>query len=51
VDVDLSADPIAGVLRHRNGPDKPFAGWIALIRGLELALDDERLHSGPPSSG
>lgn len=51
VDVDLSAEPIAGVLRHLNGLDKPFAGWIALIRALELALEAERLRSAPPPSG
>jgi hypothetical protein len=48
VDIDLTADPIQGVLRHQRGPDKPFAGWIALIRVLELALDTERVQPDPP---
>jgi hypothetical protein len=47
VDVDLDVDPIEGVLRHEHGADKPFAGWVGLIRALELALDDERLHPAP----
>ncbi|GAA3818536.1 hypothetical protein GCM10022226_43830 [Sphaerisporangium flaviroseum] len=51
VDVDLAATPIEGVLRHEHGADKPFAGWVALIRALELALDDERLRPAPPPSG
>ncbi|MEV6156831.1 hypothetical protein AB0L53_41445 [Nonomuraea sp. NPDC052129] len=51
VDVDLSADPIEGVLGHRHGADKPFVGWVALIRALELALDAERVHpDSPPTS-
>ncbi|WP_406460071.1 hypothetical protein OH768_35705 [Streptomyces sp. NBC_01622] len=45
MDLDLNAEPVQGVLRHEYGPDKPFAGWVALIRALELALDDERRHN------
>jgi hypothetical protein len=41
VEVDPVSDPIEGVLRHRHGPDMPFAGWTALIRALELALGIE----------
>ena len=41
VEVDPVSDPIEGVLRHRHGPDMPFAGWTALIRALELALGTE----------
>jgi hypothetical protein len=43
VDIDLTIDPIQGILRHQHGADKPFAGWMALIRVLELALDIERV--------
>jgi hypothetical protein len=50
VDVDTTADPIQGVLRHRLGPDMPFAGWVALIRALEVALDIERGRPDPPTS-
>jgi hypothetical protein len=46
--IDLTADPIQGLLRHPHGADKPFAGWVALIRAVELALEDERLHRDPP---
>src|SRR4051812_45991593 len=42
--IDLTADPIEGLLRHPHGADKPFAGWMALVRAMELALDDERRH-------
>jgi hypothetical protein len=42
--IDLTADPIEGLLRHPHGADKPFAGWMALIRAVELALEDERRH-------
>ncbi|MET8159683.1 hypothetical protein ABZT47_25220 [Sphaerisporangium sp. NPDC005289] len=51
VEVDLLADPIEGVLRHEHGADKPFAGWMSLIRAFELALDDERLRPAPPPPG
>ncbi|MBO2445275.1 hypothetical protein [Actinomadura nitritigenes] len=44
VTVDLTTEPIQGVLRHRHGADKPFTGWTALVRAVELALDDERRH-------
>ncbi|SEG63471.1 hypothetical protein SAMN05444920_103599 [Nonomuraea solani] len=51
VEVVLSADPIEGVLRHPHGAGKPFAGWVALIRALELALDTERAHSASSPPG
>jgi hypothetical protein len=50
VDVDTTIDPIQGVLRHRHGPDMSFAGWVALIRAMELALDIERVRPDPPAS-
>jgi hypothetical protein len=49
VDIDLTIGPIQGVLRHQHGADMPFAGWVALIRALELALDIERAQSDPPA--
>jgi hypothetical protein len=49
--VDLTTDPIQGVLRHRNGTDKPFIGWMALVRAVEVALDDERRHSSSREQG
>jgi hypothetical protein len=45
--VDLTAEPIAGVLRHRHGADKSFAGWVAFVRAVELALEEERGHRNP----
>jgi hypothetical protein len=45
MDLDLNAEPVRGVLRHEHGPDKPFDGWVSLIRALELALDDECRHN------
>ncbi|NKZ04267.1 hypothetical protein [Actinomadura latina] len=47
VAVDLMAEPITGVLRHRHGADKSFAGWVALVRAVELALEEERGHRNP----
>jgi hypothetical protein len=49
--IDLTTDPIQGVLRHPHGSDKPFAGWVALVRAVELALQDERRHHDPPRVG
>ncbi|HEU5029127.1 MAG TPA: hypothetical protein VFV01_29745 [Spirillospora sp.] len=49
--IDLTGDPIQGVLRHPHGADKPFAGWMALVRALELALQDERAHHDRPDAG
>jgi len=48
LEIDLAADPITGVLRHEHGADRPFAGWMALVRALELALDIERGETDPP---
>lgn len=45
--IDLALDPIEGLLRHPHGADKPFVGWMALIRAVELALEDERRHCDP----
>lgn len=47
VDIDLTTDPIQGVLRHQHGTDKPFAGWMALIRAVELTLDIEHDQPDP----
>jgi hypothetical protein len=42
VDFDLQADPIAGVVHDDGGHGQPFAGWMALTRTIELALDAAR---------
>lgn len=39
---DLSADPVAGIVRDRTGASEPFIGWIALTRAIETALDNAR---------
>lgn len=49
--IDLTTDPIQGLLRHPHGADKPFAGWVALIRAVEQALEDERLDRDAPRPG
>lgn len=42
LDLDPAADPIGGVVRAGEGDAKPFAGWIALTRTIELSLDGAR---------
>jgi hypothetical protein len=46
IELDLSADPIAGVVRHGIGPGEPFAGWMALTRAIELTIEAIRGHVG-----
>jgi hypothetical protein len=48
IEVDSAADPIQGVVRHPCGADKPFAGWTALVRAIELALAAERAREEEP---
>jgi hypothetical protein len=42
IDFDLRADPIAGVVHDGGGRSEPFAGWMALTRTIERALDAAR---------
>jgi len=35
----VGSEPIAGELRPRGGPPRPFVGWIALVRTLEDAMN------------
>jgi hypothetical protein len=46
LDLDLAADPIAGVVRDAQGNEEPFFGWMAFARTIELSLDAARLASG-----
>ena len=49
LDVDLTAEPIQGVVRPEHGPAEPFAGWMALTRAVETWLAAAR--SGAPRAG
>jgi len=42
IDFDLRGSPIAGVMRDGRGHSEPFAGWMALTRTIERALDAAR---------
>ena len=42
IDFDLGCNPIAGVVRDGRGHSEPFAGWMALTRTIERALDTAR---------
>jgi len=42
IDFDLGCNPIAGVVRDGRGHSEPFAGWMALTRTIERALDAAR---------
>lgn len=46
LELDLAADPVAGVLHDANGDGQPFAGWMALTRTIELSLDAARRAEG-----
>jgi hypothetical protein len=40
VEVEVDADPIAGVVRHDpHDPGEAFIGWMGLTRAIELALE------------
>lgn len=49
IDVDPKADPIAGVVHAGAGQGQEFAGWMALIRAIEVAVDTAR-HARPPGA-
>lgn len=38
IDIDLQADPIAGVVHDNAGHGLPFAGWMELTRTIERAV-------------
>ena len=42
IDFDLQGSLIAGVVRDERGHAEPFAGWMALTRTIERALDAAR---------
>jgi hypothetical protein len=35
IEIDPSAEPIAGVVRHGSGPARSFSGWLELVALLE----------------
>jgi hypothetical protein len=35
IEIDPSADPITGVVRHGAGPARSFSGWLELVALLE----------------
>jgi hypothetical protein len=47
LEVDLAADPISGVLRDGSGRARPFSGWMALTRTIELGLGAARDATSP----
>lgn len=48
LELEVQADPMAGVVHDASGASEPFVGWIALTRAIELAL--ERAASPAPDS-
>lgn len=38
LELDIDADPIAGLVRHGNGAPRPFTGWLGLTAALEGVL-------------
>lgn len=49
LELDLVADPVAGVLHDSRGDGQPFRGWMALTRTIELSLDAARRAGGGES--
>jgi hypothetical protein len=39
VEVDASAEPIAGLIHRGADPARPFAGWLELVALLESERD------------
>lgn len=46
LELDLAAEPVAGVVHDAKGEGQPFAGWMALTRTIELSLDAARRAEG-----
>jgi hypothetical protein len=42
LELDLAGGPLRGVVLDVHGHAEPFAGWMALIRTIELNLDAAR---------
>lgn len=42
LEVNLDADPIAGVMHGQIDGDRPFSGWMELTRAIEIALEQAR---------
>ncbi len=52
LELNVEAEPVAGVVRDASGVDAPFVGWIALTRAIELALEAARVGPQPaPTDG
>jgi hypothetical protein len=48
VELELGADPVAGVVHDDRGSAEPFCGWMELARAIELHLDAARRRSATP---
>jgi hypothetical protein len=38
LELDVAAEPLAGVIRDERGTSRPFKSWLGLASTLELAL-------------
>jgi hypothetical protein len=38
IDLDLEAQPIAGLLQVEDGLPEPFSGWLALTQAIDQTL-------------
>lgn len=45
LELDLAADPVRGIVHDARGDARPFSGWMALTRTIELSLDEARRRS------
>jgi hypothetical protein len=41
IEVDPWSDPMTGVVHDGRG-EQPFAGWMALVRAIEVAVETTR---------
>jgi hypothetical protein len=51
VDVDLSAEPMAGFVHAGDGRSERFCGWLALTRAIEETVDAARNARTQPNDG
>jgi hypothetical protein len=42
LEFDLTADPVGGTVSDDDGARRPFSGWMALTRTIEMSLDAAR---------
>jgi hypothetical protein len=51
LEIEAGADPIRGLIEHRDGRREPFWGWLELIEELRrvAAHTPERAPPSPPS--